>query len=65
MDMQLRQCFVRVKAFRQKKIQKKPDFVRLFFIFKKAKCVEKARILKFGFKKPELATLSRQNESIC
>jgi len=55
MNMQFRQCFAGAKPFRLKKSQK--IFKKRFS--KKAKCVNKARILKSGFKKAKLATLRK------
>jgi len=55
MNMQLRQCLARAESFRLKKVKKKkPDFDWYFWFSKKAKCVKKAWISKFGFKNARL-----------
>jgi len=54
MNMQLRQCFARVKLFRLKKI----EVLSGFFDFQnKPSALNKSRISKYGLKKSKLATL--------
>jgi len=54
MNMQLRRCFTRAMPFRQKKSQKKLDFVWLFFIFKTTRALKK---FKIWLHKSQLAAL--------
>jgi len=51
MNMQLRQCFARVKPIRLKISQKNLDFSSFFYFQKKLKVFKKARISKSDFKK--------------
>jgi len=54
MNMQLRQCFARVKLFRLKN----PDFVCFFFLFsKKAERVKKIKNFKIWLQKSQIGTL--------
>jgi len=56
MNTQLRQCFARAKPFWLKKARNS-QILSGFFISKKAKVLQKARISKSSFEKTKLATL--------
>ena len=60
--MQLRKCLARAKSFRQKIKKKNPNFDWYFWFSKKAKCVKKAWISKFGLLNGKLATLPATND---